>query len=184
MSDRRVSPSQRPVEGDGPELHKVHPNSRKAKQIHQRKIANNNKKLQRHGKRGVTHQKEPLIAIAQWMQAKILPDDPEKKPIYTNSEIAKMIDAYLEERCQIVQGNAELTSGKSHVPSTYGRMSSLQVDQDYTQFKTQGYKAPDLTKKRNVDALRMWDGDPMHLDALYMNDRSAVEFRFFKADTI
>ena len=184
MSDKRVSPAQKPEEVDGPELHKIHPNSRKAKQLHQRKVLNTKKKLQRHGKRGVTAQKEPLIAIAQWMQVKILGDDPEKKPIYTNSEIVKMIDTYLEERCQIVQGNAELTSGKSLLPSTYGAMTSLQVDQDYKQFKTQGYKAPDLTKKRNVEALRLWDGDPMHLDVMYMNDRSAVEFKFFKPEVI
>lgn len=182
MSSKRVSPAQKPEMEEGPELHKIHPNSRKAKQIHQKKVLNNRKKLQRHGKRGVTLQKEPLISIAQWMQEKVLADP--EKPAYTNSEVVKMVDSYLEERCQIVHGNAEITSGKSLFPSTYGALTSQQVDQDYTQFKTQGYKAPDLTKKRNVDNLRLWDGDPMHLDVLYMNDRSAVEFRFFKADSI
>lgn len=166
----------------GPILHQVHPHSRKARQ-EKRDARRASDKQRRRAHEGSG--KRELSDVAAWFQARL----PERtEAAFTEADVARMLDAWIRAREDDCSGGGGGGSGSkegrklhAHATPTAAALAKVAAEQTRRQFVTGGVRAPDLTRARNVEALREWDGDFTHLDANPLHDRCAVQFRMFSA---
>eukprot|EP00126_Sphaerothecum_destruens_P002612 Sdes_comp16037_c0_seq1m5237 len=128
----------------------IHPNSRKAKQIC--------KSMNRHEKLG--HKKIDRLKAMSFLASKLLwfkgQLDPEVA-FYSHSQMVELIHSYVKRNDEIIETHRDQKRiGKSR--SIQAENMSLLLETEKNQLSS-GFQAPDLTKPKNVEILRSWNGD-------------------------
>jgi len=117
------------------------------------------------------------VTKLKWFQQQLNPD----KNAYSLEDVCYLIDTYLRiqenEMTELVkEKNKKRTMrGQPQKTSADQTLRLLSINKKRQDFHSVGFLCPDLTKKKNVQALRDWDGHAQGLQTIQMKRFKADE---------
>ena len=158
----------------GPVLHKVHPESRRARQLERKK---KHRVERRNRKHNTVKRSHALMELCAWTRLRVMQDEEEsgkERAAYTELEATQLYGEYIDK----LVGEALAKSGGRPLNTTESIKAEEMKRLRDTWHKT-GLRLPDITSARTLRNLKAWEGEPVHLGAEFINDHDAVEFKLF-----
>ena len=163
-------------EDKGPQLHQIHPESRKARQMHRKKARRQEK---RYRKYSTTKRSFALMEVCAWARLRVIEEeddyrkahDGKARTAFTELEATRLYSKYFD---GLVEEAERLP------PNTTNTMKLEEFKRLRNTWRTVGIRLPDLTSPRALRSLKAWEGNPAHLGADLAHDSNAVEFKLFR----